>query len=486
MKKKTSDKEASASCIPSVAVSFLPLLALVVIIALVVRYFGNDALAGASQVALIVASGLVITLSMRLYSCPWSRLEEAILDNLRSVGSALLILLLIGAISGSWMISGIVPTMMVYGLKFISPAIFLAIVCVICALVSIMTGSSWTTIATIGVALVGIGNALGYSAAWTAGAIISGSYFGDKVSPLSDTTVLASSTAGTQLFDHIRYMLITTVPSFAIALTVFLVASIMHPDVADSNIYSASEALYHTFNISPWLLIVPVITGVMIVKRIPALITLLCAALMAGIAAVVAQPDIVASVGGSGSLDFASGFRGLMISWYGSTALDTGNEMYNSLVATRGMNGMLQTVFLIICAATFGGVFSGSGMLQSLTAFLVRRVQTRFGIVASTVLSGIFANCATGDQYLSIILTCSLYKKLYKDKGFESRLLSRSAEDSATVTSVLIPWNSCGMTQSTVLHVSTIAYLPYCIFNLVSPLMSMLVAAIGYRIYRHK
>lgn len=486
MKKKTSDKEAAASYIPSVGVSFLPLLALVVIIALVVRYFGNDALAGASQVALIVASGLVITLSMSLYNCPWSRLEEAILDNLRSVGSALLILLLIGAISGSWMISGIVPTMMVYGLKFISPAIFLAIVCVICALVSIMTGSSWTTIATIGVALVGIGNALGYSAAWTAGAIISGSYFGDKVSPLSDTTVLASSTAGTQLFDHIRYMLITTVPSFAIALTVFLVASIMHPDVADSNIYSASEALYHTFNISPWLLIVPVITGVMIVKRIPALITLLCAALMAGIAAVVAQPDIVASVGGSGSLDFASGFRGLMISWYGSTALDTGNEMYNSLVATRGMNGMLQTVFLIICAATFGGVFSGSGMLQSLTAFLVRRVQTRFGIVASTVLSGIFANCATGDQYLSIILTCSLYKKLYKDKGFESRLLSRSAEDSATVTSVLIPWNSCGMTQSTVLHVSTIAYLPYCIFNLVSPLMSMLVAAIGYRIYRHK
>jgi NhaC family Na+:H+ antiporter len=242
-----------------------------------------------------------------------------------------------------------------------------------------------------------------------------------------------------------------------------------------------SSALHGSFNISPWLLLVPVATGVLIYKRVPAVITLMLAALMAGVAALLAQPDTVAAIGGG---DAGATFRGLFITWYGDTAVATGNEALDPLVATRGINGMLSTVFLIFCAAAFGGAMTGAGMIQSITRMLTRRISGRTPLVASTVGTGIFADMVTGDQYLSIILTCNLYKDLFKEKGFESRLLSRSTEDSATVTSVLIPWNSCGMTQATVLKVPTLEYLPYCFFNLISPLMSILIAATGYKIVR--
>lgn len=471
---------------PSWPVSLIPVAVLVVLMFLVIRYFGGDALSGGSQVSLIIASGVTIAIAMFVYGCPWSRLEEAISNNFRSIGSALLILLMIGAISGSWMISGIVPTFICYGLKCISPSVFLFAVCVICALVSIVTGSSWTTVATIGVAMITIGTALGYSPAWTAGAIISGSYFGDKISPLSDTTVLASSCSEVPLFTHIRYMMITTTPSIVIALVIFLIVSICHGAPASSQGVEVERMLRENFVISPWLMIVPVLTGVLIAKRVPALLTLLLASLMAGVAALIAQPDLVAGVAGTAGepLNFRSAFSGLMVTYYGETGIDCGNEMLNSLIATRGMVGMLPTVFLIICASTFGGTLTGSGMIRSITEALTRRVKSRTGLVAASVGTGVFSNMATGDQYLSIILITSLYKKLYEKLGFENRLLSRSAEDSATVTSVLIPWNSCGMTQSTVLHVPTLDYLPYCFFNLISPLMSITMAAIGYKIFR--
>ncbi|MBQ0024893.1 MAG: sodium:proton antiporter [Bacteroidales bacterium] len=473
---------------PSWVMSLTPVILLVALMFMVIRSFGADALSGGSQVALLIASGYTIAVSMFVYGCPWERLSDAITGNIKSIGQAILILLLIGAISGSWMISGIVPTFICYGLKCISPKIFLLAVCIICALVSLVTGSSWTTIATIGVAMIAIGSALGYSPAWTAGAIISGAYFGDKISPLSDTTVLASSCAGTPLFTHIRYMMITTVPSFTIALVVFLVVSLLHTAPEAAHTESVVEALESSFNITPLTLIVPVITVILIVKRIPALLTLLLAALMAGVSAIVLQPDIVSSISGaSGSgLTFSSGFKGIFITYFGDTAVECGNQAMNELIATRGMNGMLQTIFLIICAATFGGTLAGSGMIKSLTDSLTKRVSSRTGLVTASVGTGIFSNMAMGDQYLSIILTCSLYKKLYDDLGYERRLLSRSSEDSATVTSVLIPWNSCGMTQSTVLHVPTLTYLPYCFFNIISPLMSILVAAIGFRIVKRK
>ena len=436
------------------------------------------------------AAGVTVVLTMLLYKVSWKTFEEAILDNITSVGTSIVILLLIGAVSGSWMVSGVVPTMIYYGMKVIFPEIFLFASCVICALIAVMTGSSWTTIATIGVALVGIGTAQGYEPGWIAGAIISGAYFGDKISPLSDTTVLASSSAGTPLFTHIKFMLVTTVPSFAITLIVFLVVSLLHDQPASTQIADFSHNLKNTFNISPWLLLVPVLTGILIARKVSAIATLFIAAVIAGVAALIFQPHVIGLIAnpetGSAGLSFVDGFKGLSIMYYGATALDTGNEALNSLVSTRGMTGMLSTGFLIVAAGCFGGTLMGSGMIQSLTDALVKFVRRRVTMVASTVGTGIFANMITGDQYLSILLTSSLYKKLYHERGYESKLLSRSVEDSATVVSVLVPWNSCGMTQATVLKVATLEYLPYCFFNLLSPLMSIFIAAIGYKIIRKK
>ena len=472
---------------PSWLVSLIPFAVLVVLLGLVIYIFGTSALDGGSQVALMVGAGVVVAISMIFYRISWGVLEEAIVDNIRSVATSIVILLLIGAVSGSWMVSGVVPTMIYYGMKVITPEIFLFASCVISALIAVMTGSSWTTIATIGVALIGIGTAQGYEPGWIAGAIISGAYFGDKVSPLSDTTVLASSSAGTPLFTHIRFMMITTVPSFVITLIAFLVVSLLHDAPEASHIADFSHDLAAKFRITPWLLLVPVLTGLLIFRKVPAVITLFAAAVIAGVFGLVFQPQIISEIAGqvgNDGLSFLEGFKGLLQSYYGATAMDTGNTELNNLISTRGMTGMLNTVFLIIAAATFGGVLVGSGMLQSLTDALVKFVHRRVTMVASTVGTGIFANMITGDQYLAIILTSSLYNKLYKDKGYECQLLSRSVEDSATVTSVLVPWNSCGMTQATVLKVATLEYLPYCFFNLLSPLMSILIAAVGYKIVR--
>lgn len=476
---------------PSWIVSLIPFIFLIAILVVVIKIFGADALSGGSQVALLMASGVVVAISMIFYKIPWKEFEEGITDNIKAVGSAILILLLIGAVAGSWMVSGVVPTMIYYGMKVIFPSIFLFASCAICALISIMTGSSWTTIATVGVALVGIGTAQGYEPGWIAGAIISGAYFGDKVSPLSDTTVLASSSAGTPLFTHIKFMMISTVPSFAIAMIVFLVVSLMHQTPSAVHTADFTNDLTSTYNISPWLLLVPVITGVLIARKVPAILTLFVASVVAGLFALFFQPHILGAIANdlvpdrAMQLSFLDGFKGLFISYYGSTAIETGNAALNDLVATRGMTGMMNTIFLIISAVTFGGTLVGSGMLQSLTEMLTRYIRRRVTMVSATVGTGIFSNMITGDQYLSIILTSSLYQKLYKERGYEPQLLSRSVEDSATVVSVLIPWNSCGMTQATVLKVATLEYLPYCLFNLISPLMSIFIAAIGYKIVRN-
>lgn len=479
--------------LPSWQVSLIPFVVLTLSLVVIIKIFGPDALSGGSQVCLLLASAVTAAISMFAYKNSWEILEFCILDNIRSVGTAILILLLIGAIAGTWMVSGIVPAMICYGMQVIYPAIFLAAACAICALVSLMTGSSWTTIATIGVALIGIGVALGFEPGWTAGAIVSGAYFGDKVSPLSDTTVLASSSSGTPLFTHIRYMMITTIPSLTIAMVIFLVASLMHKQVGASQTAEFAGALKSVFNITPWLLIVPALTGVLIVKKVPAVLTLFCAAMMAAVTGLVAQPQAVWAVANPGlpftdfsGLSFWDACKGITVTFYGSTAIQTGNEAIDALISTRGMTGMLNTIFLIVCSVTFGGVLAGSGMLKSLTELFARLAHRAFTLVGATVGTGLVCNIVTGDQYISILLTSSLYKKLYERKGYENRLLSRSVEDSATVTSVLIPWNSCGMTQATVLKVPTLEYLPYSFFNILSPFMSVLVAAVGYRIFRSK
>ena len=476
------NEKQTAERLPSPWVSLIPLAVLTGLLYIVIRCFGSDAINGGSQIALLSATSVCVMLAIGLYRCRWSVLEEAIIDNIRASASAILILLLIGAIAGTWMISGVVPTLIYYGLQILHPSFFLVASCLICAIVSLMTGSSWTTIATIGVALMGIGEAMGFPEGWVAGAIISGAYFGDKISLLSDTTVLASSTVGVPVFQHIRYMLYTTVPSMLVALGVFTVAGLMLRHGADSQTGLYAEALRETFRITPWLLLVPLATGLLIARKLPAIVTLFLAAVFACVAMLAAQPELVARVAGVGELDFLSGFKGVLMSCFGPTSLETGTPQLDELVATRGMAGMLNTVWLIICAMCFGGVMTGSGMLRSLTAIFLRFVRRAFSAVASTVGAGIFFNLCTADQYISIILSGRLFRDLYARRGLEERLLSRSVEDSATVCSVLIPWNSCGMTQATVLGVSTFVYMPYCIFNIVSPLMSLLVAAIGWKI----
>ena len=467
---------------PSAWLSALPLAVLAVLLYVVIRCFGGDSINGGSQIALLSATSVCVMLSIGVYRCRWSVLEEAIIDNIRASASAIIILLLIGAIAGTWMVSGVVPTLIYYGLEILHPSFFLVASCLICAGVSLMTGSSWTTIATIGVALMGIGRAMGFPDGWVAGTIISGAYFGDKISLLSDTTVLASSTVGVPIFTHIRYMLYTTMPSFVVALAVFTVAglTLTHGDATHAELYS--ETLRSTFRITPWLLLVPLATGLLIVRKLPAIVTLFASVVFACVAMLLTQRGLVASVAGVGSLDFLLGFKGVLMTCFGPTAIDTGNAQLNALVATRGMAGMLNTVWLIICAMCFGGVMTGSGMLRSLTQLFLRVVRRPFSAVASTVGAGLFFNLCTADQYISIILSGRLFRDLYAERGLEERLLSRSVEDSATVCSVLVPWNSCGMTQATVLGVSTFAYLPYCIFNIASPLMSLLVAALGWKI----
>lgn len=390
--------------IPSPVISMIPLLALVILLSCVITVFGSDALSGASQISLLFSTALCISLSILIYRTPWANFENAIQENIKGTSVALLILLIIGALSGSWMVSGIVPTLIYYGIQIIHPDYFLFTSCIICAVVSVMTGSSWTTIATIGVALLGIGKALGFSDGWIAGAIISGAYFGDKISPLSDTTVLASSAARTQLFTHIRYMMLTTIPSITITLIIFLFAGFVQEGSGAQDIAVYLHGLDSTFYISGWLMIVPVVTGFLIYKKVPSLITLFVSALMASVMAIIFQPDLLVQIAGEETGNGWTIFKGIFITLYGSTSLDTGVEALNELVSTGGMSGMMDTIWLILCAMCFGGAMSASGMLKSfLRAIFSRLMHTRFGLVLSTVLNGIFLNLATGDQYVSII-----------------------------------------------------------------------------------
>ena len=470
--------------IPSPLLSLVPILVLVALLFVTIHTFGSDALSGGSQVVLLTATAVCCLIAMGYSKVRWKAIELAMVNNISGVATALIILLIIGALSGSWMISGVVPTLIYYGMQIIHPSFFLASTCIICAIVSVMTGSSWTTIATIGIALLGIGQAQGFEDGWIAGAIISGAYFGDKISPLSDTTVLASSVTDTPLFKHIKYMMITTVPSMIITLTIFTVAGFAHEATATDQIAMYSASLRETFHISLWLLIVPVITGILIAKRIPSIITLFISATLAGIFALFFQPHLLQEISGLPVQDMQSQFKGLIMTFYGSTQVQTGNPDLNDLVSTRGMSGMMNTIWLIICAMCFGGAMTASGMLGSITSVFIRFMKRTVGLVASTVASGLFLNICTADQYISIILTGNMFKDIYQKKGYESRLLSRTTEDSVTVTSVLIPWNTCGMTQATILGVATFTYLPYCFFNLISPLMSITVAAIGFKIKR--
>ena len=486
MFKKNSSTIKTHNLKSKVIISFVPIIVLILCLIFVVKIFDTSAMEGASQIALLLASAVCVFIGMTFFKIPWDEFEKSIKENIGNVGSAIVMLLLIGAIGGTWMLSGVVPTMIYYGMQIVNPKIFLFVCCLISAAVSVVTGSSWTTIATIGVALIGIGQSYGISTSWIAGAVISGAYFGDKISPLSDTTVIASSTVGVPLFTHIRYMMITTVPSMIISLIVFLIVGFSSVSDSCQETSSLANDLRATFNISTWLMIIPFFTLVMIILKLPSLIVLFLSALVAAIFIPIAQPQIVTHLINinSDEITFLDMIKTMLISCYGSTSVVTSNTMLTDLIATRGMSGMMNTVWLIICAMCFGGVMMASGMIANITNLIMRLIKRTITLVASTVFTGVFNNICISDQYLSIILTCNIFKDYYDKNGYEARLLSRSAEDSATVTSSLIPWNTCGMTHSTVLNVATLSYLPYCLFNILSPLMSIIVAAVGYRILK--
>ena len=469
----------NAEKLPSPWVSAIPLAVLTGLLYVVIRAFGGEAINGGSQIALLSATSVCVMLSIGIYRCRWAVLEEAIIDNIRASASAIVILLLIGAIAGTWMISGVVPTMIYYGLQILHPSFFLVASCAICAVVSLMTGSSWTTIATIGVALMGIGQAMGFSEGWVAGAIISGAYFGDKLSLLSDTTVLASSTAGVEVFTHIRYMLYTTIPSILLSLVLYLIIGLCY-DSKPVDVSQYLTGLSHGFNISLLTMLVPAFTGWLIYRKTPSLITLLLSALSACICALILQPEVLVKIAGESGITAKNLFEGIMTTCYTHTQVDCGMVNINDLVATRGMVGMLNTIWLILCAMCFGSCMVASGMLHAITHMLLKSIHSTVSLVCSTVTSGVLLNLVMGDQFLSIIMNASIYKDEYAERGYRPELLSRSTEDSATVTSVLVPWTACGMTQSTVLGIPTLVYLPFCFFNIISPLMSCLVAILGF------
>ena len=465
----------------SLSIALLPILFLITLLSLNVYYYGDDALSGANQMTLLLSGAFCSFLAI-IRGTPWHNIIEGIRNSISDTLPALLILLLIGALAGTWLISGIVPAMIYYGLQIVNPTYFLIAACMVSAIISLVTGSSWSTIATIGVALLGIGKAIGMSEAMVAGAIISGAYFGDKMSPLSDTTNLAPAMAGVDLFTHIRYMSYTTIPSICITLIIFLFLGLNLDTLTSADdISTIQNAINSKFNISIWLFTVPAIVIGLIIKKIPAIPALFIGTILGGIAAIIFQTEIITELGGSYNY-FQNSFTVLMDAMARDVNIVTENDMINELLSTGGMNGMLNTVWLILCAMCFGGSMEASGFLNKLSTSFMKMATNTASLVATTTGTCVFFNLTASDQYLSIIVPGKMFTETYKKNGLAPENLSRTLEDSGTVTSVLIPWNTCGATQASVLGVSTLTYLPFCFFNIISPFMTMMYAIIGIKI----
>ncbi len=469
--------------LPTLLEALIPIIFLIILLTFNVMFW-DDTLEGSNQIALLLAAAVASIISIRL-GIKWEAVKENIVKTIGSAMSAILILLLIGSLSGTWLLSGVVPAMIYYGLDILHPSIFLFAAVVISALVSLATGSSWSTIATIGVALLGIGEAMGIGKEIVAGAIISGAYFGDKMSPLSDTTNLAPAMAGTDLFTHIRYMLYTTVPSMTITLIIFLIMGFTFN--FESNVQDVSNvqtAINSTFNINPLLFLVPVILIIIIIKKTPPIPALLIGALIGGIFAVIFQPHIIEQISKITNNYSKASYVAVLQSMYGKINIITNNKEVNDLFSTSGMAGMLPTIWLILSAMVFGGVMESSGMLVRITQSVMKRVRSTGSLIASTAASCIFFNITASDQYISIVVPGRMYKDAFEDNGLKPEVLSRTLEDAGTVTSVLIPWNTGGATQAKVLGVDTISYLPYAFFNLISPVMTVLFAYLNIKIRR--
>ncbi|MDV7139035.1 Na+/H+ antiporter NhaC [Maribacter sp. TH_r10] len=461
--------------------ALIPVVALVGMLAYNVFVFGDEAIGGSNQFILLLG-GAVAAIVGFWNKISYTQMLAEVAENIKSTTGAILILLLVGSLAGTWLISGIIPAMIYYGLQILNPTIFLAACVVICAIISIATGSSWTTSATVGIALIGIGEALGISLGMTAGAVLSGAYFGDKMSPLSDTTNLAPAMAGGDLFDHIKYMFLTTVPTIIVTLLVFIILGFTLETTGSADTAAIMGDIDATFNINGWLFIVPVAVIFLIIKKTPPLAALLIGTLLGALFALIFQPDIVAGLTNSKQLTFESGYKGVMKAITVKTSVATDNAALNDLFTGKGMEGMLGTIWLIICAMFFGGIMDGIGALSRITKSLLQMAKSTFGLFASTVGSCLALNITASDQYLAIVVPGKMFSKAYADRGLSPENLSRTLEDSGTVTSVLIPWNTCGAYHSGVLGVSVGEYFLYAIFNWLSPIMTLIFAAFQIKI----
>lgn len=556
---------------PSLIQALTPIVVLILLLMIsVMSIWGSDSLSGANQMALLFATAVAALIGWRL-KYKWKDMLSGISDSILSALPALLILLLIGALAGTWLISGIVPSMIYYGLKILNPTIFLFAACIVSAIISLATGSSWTTIATIGVALLGIGQAMGIHTGLIAGAIISGAYFGDKMSPMSDTTNLAPAVAGTDLFTHIRYMMWTTIPSIVITLLIFLVIGFFVGEGGSTDeINGILSAIEGSFQITPWLFLVPLAVVFMIIKKVPAIPALFAGALLGGVAALVFQPDIINQngikntviIGGKNASEYTfewyqdgekiegdsklknqnggtyqlviskeaevtstgtfiipealdaaamdnftltfdnsinklgltatlsrssyleASYRSVINAMTVDTSVNTSSDQVNKLLGTNGMSGMMGTIWLIICAMSFGGILDKLGMLSKITEVIVSKAKSRGSLIATTTLTCIGFNVTASDQYLAIVVPGKMFSKTYRDRGLAPQNLSRTLEDSGTVTSVLVPWNTCGAAQSHVLGVATGEYFLFCFFNIISPIMTIIYGYLGIKIAR--
>ena len=455
--------------------ALIPVIALIILLTFNITIYGEDTLTGSNQVILLIAGSIAGLVGIR-NKIGFKLILLKIIENISSVKIPIMILLFVGALAGTWLVSGIIPAMIYYGIQIANPSFFLPACVLICTLISLATGSSWSTSATVGIALIGIGKALGLPADMIAGAVISGAYFGDKLSPLSDTTNLAPAMAGGELFTHIRYMLYTTLPSIVITLFVFVVFGLTFSTSGEIDTSNFKNAIAEKFNINPWLFLVPVLLVIMIIKKIPPLIALFFGSLLGAFFAVIFQPALLVELGGGQTLNFKVAFQSILNAITIETNLSTSEKLLNELFTSGGMQGMFGTIWLIICAMVFGGIMDAIGALEAISNAFLNWAKSKFQLFASTVASCLTVNLSASDQYLAIVVPGKMFNKAYKNKKLAPENLSRTLEDSGTVTSVLVPWNTCGAYQSSVLGVSVTDYFVYAIFNWLSPIMTLIIA----------
>lgn len=470
---------------PGLFLSLVPIAILIGFLVLNIDLFQDSALMGPNQIALFLAALIAGAIGLFVLKVPYEEMEKKVIHSIGLSMQANLILLVVGMLIGLWIFSGVVPAMIYYGIKVFNPTFFLPLTCIVCAVVSLATGSSWSTGGTVGIALIGVGQALGIPTPMVAGAVISGSYFGDKLSPLSDTTNLAPAMAGTNLFTHVRYMLITTTPSMIIAVIGFTILGYFYSGNSGdlSQVNMVLETISSTFNITPFLFILPLLVFFMVAKKVPALPALIVGCIVGAVFVLIFQQELLHKMLGA-NYGLKSIYGKLIEVAHSGFKMESDKEVINSLLTRGGMSAMLNTVWIILMSMIFGGVMEVTGMLERIGIAILKLVRGTTSLVAATISSGFFVNMTAGDQYLSIVLPGRMFKPTYEKFGLAPQNLSRSLEDAGTITSVLVPWNTCGAYFSTILGVSTAAYLPFCFFNLVNPFIAIIVAAIGFKIER--